>query len=94
LLGADGEVRCEPCAAPTEADIGWLLENMLPAGVGVRVPGALRVTIARACGAIAAPPFGSLAALSAALDRFEQGDRRDLVRQLITRSGMLQPPLL
>jgi len=92
LLGADGEVRCEPCAAPTEADIGWLLENMLPAGVGVRVPGALRVTIARACGAIAAPPFGSLAALSAALDRFEQGDRRDLVRQLITRSGMLQPP--
>jgi len=90
LLGSNGEVRCESCAAPSTADIGWLLENMLPAGVGVRVPGALRLTIARACGAIAAPPFSSLAALSGALERFEQSDRRDVVRQLTTRSGMLQ----
>src|SRR4051812_47615466 len=92
LVGADGEVRCQSCATASPADIGWLLENMLPAGVGVRVPGALRLTIARACGAIAVPPFGSLAGLSAALDRFEQGDRRDVVRQLVMRSGMLQLP--
>ena len=66
--------------------MGALLEAMLPGGTGVRVPGALRLVIARACAFfVDAPSFGSLEELSAALERFERGDRREAVRQLIAR---------
>ena len=91
ILGADGTVRCRAGQASIEG-LGRLLDAMLPSsGNGVRVPGALRFTVARACNSTDAAPFASKAALSAALERFEDGRREEVVRQLFVRSGRLAP---
>jgi hypothetical protein len=86
FLSPEGDVRCRDCGlAPSVAEAALMLETLLPRGTGVRVPGALRYTIARAFAVVDAPSFESLAALSSALERFERGDRRDTVRQLVDR---------
>jgi len=86
MLFADGRVEHPACEEPEESEIGRLLDALLPAGTGQRVPGALRLTVARACRAVDAPPFGSIAALSAALERFERGERHAVVCGLVQRA--------
>lgn len=85
-LSDDGNVQHPPCQEPKECEIGRLLDSMLGAASGHRVPGALRLAVARACRALDAPPFGSLAALSHSLERFAGGDGHEVVRGLVSRA--------
>jgi hypothetical protein len=68
-----------------------LLAEMLPHEGTVRVPGALRYTIARALSEVEAPPFASVVDLSAALSRHEQCDRVSVVRELYARAASKPP---
>jgi hypothetical protein len=86
ILHANGLVDCRCGLASVEA-LGHLLDGILPSGGGVRVSGALRLTVARACHSIDAPAFASRFALSAALERFEHGRREVVVRELLARAG-------
>jgi TolA-binding protein len=91
-LGPDGSVICSTCATgPAVSEIAILLQAMLPRGGTTRVPGALRYTIARALCDVDAPPFGSLAELSAALMRQEAGDRFGVLRDLYSRATATPP---
>ena len=86
-LSADGAVECRACGATLDvAEVGALLDSLLPRGGGRRVPGALRYTIARASQLVEAPPFASLAELSRALARHERGDRADVASQVYARA--------
>src|ERR1700730_4040436 len=80
-LARDGSVACVACdGVPAVSEIAMFLQTML--APAVKVPGALRYTIARALLEVDAPPFDSLADFSRTLARFEQGDRRAAVRNL------------
>jgi len=86
-IGDDGSVICRGCeATPGVAEIAILLQALLPEG-SPRVPGSLRYTIARALHDVDAPPFDSLESLSAALARYERGDRDAAVRRLAARAS-------
>jgi len=86
-LGADGSIACGQCVDPPRvSDIGMLLTEMLTHEGTMRVPGALRYTIARALSEVEAPPFDSVADLSAALARHEPRDRVDVVSKLYARA--------
>jgi len=88
-LSAGGFVCCPACAAtPAVSEIGILLDTMLPRGAGSKVSGAVRYTIARALLDVDAPPFDSIHELAAALRRYEQGDRRTLLRDLYARASV------
>ena len=76
-IGSDG--------APGLAEVALFLDTML--GSGAKVPGALRYTVARALGEVDAPPFDSLTDFSRTLARFEPGDRRAAIRELLERSA-------
>jgi hypothetical protein len=92
-LTADGRVTCSACAAtPAVSEIGILLDTMLPRGGGTKVPGAVRYTIARALLEVDAPPFDSIQEIAAALRRYEQGDRRALLRDLYARMPVQAEP--
>jgi len=84
-VAANGSVQTALTIAPEVNDIARLLDAMLPQDGTVRVPGALRYAIARGLGIVDAPPFESLAAFSASLDRFERGDRDRIVAGLLRR---------
>jgi cytoskeletal protein RodZ len=79
-LSTNGSVSVEgPVAAGGRPVVraAQLLESLLPpadAGSDFRVPGALKLVIARALGTIDLPPFGSLEALVDALERFAATD--------------------
>jgi len=91
-VAPDGSVACDGrSGAPGVAEIGTLLAEMLPDERTTRVPGALRYTIARALSKVEAPPFESVAALSAALTRHEQGDCVAVLRNLFARSASNGP---
>lgn len=91
-LHADGLVECRGCAATLAvSEAGALLETLLLHRGAMRVPGGLRYAIARALLEVDAPPFDSIGALAQALARFEQGDRRAVVAQLVDRS--IAPPV-
>ena len=91
-LGADGSVACDQGTAPLRARaIGMLLAEMLPHEGAVRVPGALRYTIARALSEVEAPPFDSVADLSVALSRHAQCARVAVVRELYARAAAKPP---
>lgn len=91
-LNADGSVTCGARTGRAGvSEIGMLLAEMLPAEATTRVPGALRYTIARARSQVDAPPFESVAQLSAALARYEQGDRTRLLRDLYDRAASRPP---
>jgi hypothetical protein len=80
-----GTVTCRACAVkPAVAEIGILLEAMLPSGTWL--PGGLRYTIARALLNVDASPFDSIAELSSALSRFERNDREAVIRDLVERA--------
>jgi hypothetical protein len=85
-ISADGTVRCPGCATPSVFEVGLFLDSMLPHGRGTKIPGALQYTVARALGEVDAPRFASVADVSQALTRYEDGDRRAIVAGLIARA--------
>src|SRR3954464_15017678 len=92
-LDADGTVSCGACAStPAVSEVARLIEAMLPAGV--KMPGTLRYTIARAFLDVDAPPFDSLQDFSAALARSEPPNRVEVVRGLYQRAvqALVQRP--
>jgi hypothetical protein len=89
-LNADGSVTCGAGRFGV-SEIGMLLAEILPSEGTTRVPGALRYTIARALSQVAAPPFESVAQLSAALARYEQPDRNQVLRDLYARTASRPP---
>src|SRR4051794_27117196 len=94
-VGADGTVFCGACAStPAVSEVARLIEAMLPAGV--KMPGTLRYTIARAFLDVDAPPFDSLQEFSAALARSEPPNRVEVVRGLYQRAvqALVKTPLV
>jgi hypothetical protein len=84
-LSSNGDAWCVGCdVTPAVFEIGALLQTLIPCGTP-RVSGGLRYAIARALLDVDAPPFDSVDELSRTLERFERGDRRTVVRQLIGR---------
>jgi len=91
-LGSDGSVTCRACwGTPAVLEIGSVLAQMLPSGGKTRVPGALRYTVARALLEVDAPRFDSTAQFSAALKRYENGDRNVVLRELYARAVAVNP---
>lgn len=85
LLAADGSASCaDEGGAPSVRDIAGLLHDLLPAGTA-GVPAPLRYAIARGLQAVEAPAYETLADLSHALQRFEGGERRAVLRGLLQR---------
>jgi len=85
-LRADGSVVCLGCAAtPAVSELAILLDTLLPPGTP-RVPGGLRYTIGRALLEVEARPFDSVAEFAASLNRFERGERTDVVRAFVVRA--------
>jgi hypothetical protein len=85
-LDRDGSVVCMGCdVAPAVSEVAILLQAMLTSAV--KVPGGLRYALARALLEVDARPFDSLADFSRTLARFEQGDRRGVVRSLLERNA-------
>jgi Helix-turn-helix domain/WD40-like Beta Propeller Repeat len=67
-----------------------LLDSLLPpfdATGELKVPGALRLVVARALGTLDLPAYTSLEEFGAALDRFAEADARLAVRRLVERHG-------
>jgi hypothetical protein len=65
-----------------------LLEALLPpfdASVDIRVPGALRLALARAMGTLDLPPYQSLEAFAEVLHRFAPTDNAKTMRDLVLR---------
>jgi hypothetical protein len=63
-----------------------LLELLLPSlTTAVRVPGALRLIIARALGTLDLPPYASLQEFADALGRFAAADSEECIRMLLER---------
>ncbi len=84
-LASDGTVTCVGCdVTPAVFEMAILLHTLVPPGTP-GVPGGLRYTIARGLLDVEAPPFDSIRELSRALQRFEIGDRRAVVRALLRR---------
>jgi WD40 repeat protein len=65
------------------AEVAAVLDQLLPPGS--ETPAALRYTVARARGDVAAPPFESTHDFVLALKRFEIGDRATVVRDVLAR---------
>jgi hypothetical protein len=91
-LGSDGTAACAVAdGTPSVSDIASLLDTLLPPGAS-RVPAPLRYAIARGLRAVEAPPFESLDDFSRALQRFEAGDRHEVVRSLLKRVAAAPRP--
>jgi hypothetical protein len=89
-IAADGSVCSRGCATtPAVYELGILLHALLD-GTS-RVPGGVRYAVGRALLEVEAPPFDSLADFSRALERFEQGERRTVIRALFTRARAARP---
>ena len=63
-----------------------MLQELLSAGAGA-IPGALRYTLGRALLEVEAPPFDSRQQFSAALERFEDGPRAEVIAALHARAS-------
>lgn len=84
----DGEIQIEgPVAAGASVDrAARLLDAMLPgfdAPPELRVPGALRLVLARALGTLDLPPYNTLEEFAEALERFAAVDTEETVRGLV-----------
>lgn len=78
----EGPVSRDHSAVPAAAA---LLDDLLPSfhsANGFRVPGGLRLVLARATGALDLPPFTDADEFSSALERFGASDLSDVVRGL------------
>lgn len=85
----NGDILVEgPVASGREIErAARLLESLLPgfdAPPALRVPGALRLVVARGLGTLDLPPFETLDAFAEALDRFAEDDSRSVVRELVS----------
>jgi len=90
-LSSDGYAFADGVGAVASPfEIAMLLQSMLPDGAG-QVPGGLRYAIARGLLQVEAPPFASLAEFSRGLERFEKGERREVVRALMERLPAAPP---
>ena len=88
-FSADGEILIEgPVAAGESVDrAARLLETMLPgfdAPPELRVPGALRLVLARALGTLDLPAYKTLGEFSDALGRFTAADIQGTVREFVS----------
>jgi hypothetical protein len=71
-----------------------LLESLLPSlddQIGPRVPGALRLVVARASRTVDLPPYGSLEEFAETLSRFAAADSERCVRELIANRPQRLP---
>ena len=92
-LRSDGSAFCiSTHGVPSVASVADLLLTLLPAGTP-DVPAPLRYAIARGIEAVEAPPFASLAEFSSALERFEKGPSRDVLRGLLQRGARPSRPI-
>jgi hypothetical protein len=84
-ISVEGPIAADDRAVPRAAH---LLDALLPgfdAPADIRVPGALRLVLARALGSLDLPPYGSLEEFAGALDRFAAPDLETTVRALVAR---------
>lgn len=80
-LSVEGPIAADGSAVRRAAH---LLETLLPGfDSGLRVPGALRLIVARALGTLDLPPYGSLESLSEALARFAAEDPAQCFRHIV-----------
>jgi hypothetical protein len=85
-LRDDGTVVCVGChVTPAVFEIAILLQAMLSVG-SRQVPGGLRYAIARGLLEVDAPPFDSIDEFSRALERFERGQRCEVVHGALASS--------
>lgn len=85
VVSVEGPIAADDRAVPRAAH---LLDALLPgfdAPVELRVPGALRLVLARALGTLDLPPYASLEAFADALTRFGSPDPQTTVRELVAR---------
>ena len=85
---SDGGIVCEgPVVAGQSVErAGRLLESLLPgfdAPPELRVPGALRLVVARALGTLDLPAYSTLDEFADALARFTAGDPQTVIRALV-----------
>ncbi|MEP6592547.1 MAG: helix-turn-helix domain-containing protein [Acidobacteriota bacterium] len=96
-LHVSGEISVEgPIATDDRAIVraATLLQSLLPgfdAPTELRVPGALRLVIARALGTVDLPPYGSLQDFAGALERFASTELPRVVRDLVVRHAEAAP---
>src|SRR5262245_6549321 len=102
-LSGNGSVAVEgPVAAGGRpvVRVAQLLDALLPdsdhdGGSDFRVPGGLKLVVARALGTLDLPPFGSLEAFVEALDRFAATDPVAAITNLVVttvESTAVRPP--
>lgn len=86
---SSGDILVEgPVAAGGSVDLAArLLDTLLsrPAGPEVRIPGALKLVLARAQGTLDLPPYPSLESFASAIDRFAAPDASGVVASLYAR---------
>lgn len=91
-IGSDGTVICRACEiSPAVAELAILLQTLLPPGAPL--PGGLRYAVARALHEVDVPPFDSVEEFSAALERYERGERAAVVRRLLRRARLSVAPV-
>jgi WD40 repeat protein len=92
-LGSDGSASCISAnGRPSVASVADLLLTLLPAGTP-NLPAPLRYAIARGLEAVEAPPFASLGEFSSALQRFEKGASRDVLKSVLQRGARPSRPI-
>jgi Tol biopolymer transport system component len=100
-LSSNGSVSVEgPVAAGGRpvVRVAQLLDALLPdhdAGSEFRVPGGLKLVVARALGTLDLPPYGSLEAFVESLDRFAASDPAAAIAGLVVSSAeavSVRPP--
>src|SRR3954466_1077515 len=87
-VSVEGPIATDDRAVPRAAH---LLDALLPgfdAPAELRVPGALRLVVARALGTLDLPPYESLAGFAEALTRFGTDDLQGVVRKLVARASL------
>jgi hypothetical protein len=83
---ADGGVEClHTAATPSVMEVALVLQTLIGRS-SERLPGGLRYAIGRALLEVEAPPFDSASDFSAALSRFESGDRRQRIAGVYSRA--------
>ncbi len=92
-LRSDGSASCIITdGMPSVASVADLLLTLLPSGTP-NVPAPLRYSIARGLETVEAPPFASLDEFSIALERFEKGASRDVLRGVLQRGACPSRPI-
>jgi len=92
-LTSDGSASCIGSeGVPSVASVAGLLLTLLPDGTP-NVPAPLRYAIARGVGAVEAPPFASAGDFSSALERFERGPSREVLKGLLQRGARRARPI-